>query len=309
MEQKIIDLNEVIESARRLIARLLTEDISLVVNYCSAALSVFADEGQLHQVLMNLVANARDAMPDGGSLTLTTGKARIDEEFIAAHGYGRMGNYVFFSVADTGTGMAAETAQHIFDPFFTTKEQGKGTGLGLSIVYGIIKQHEGYIEVDSSHNSGTKFTVYLPENHSGALTENSDDLAVSSLCGEETILLVDDNSNVRSALASILRHHGYNVIETADGKSAVELFRASVAVIRLIILDLVMPGQSGKVTFHQLREIGAETPVIFLTGNSGTTSPGDEPADKYSVVLMKPIDHVNLTETIRKLLDSGQGGD
>lgn len=226
---------------------------------------------------------------------------QLDSRSVDTHGYGKAGNYVTFKVTDSGTGIPSDKMQFIFEPFFTTKEQGKGTGLGLSIVYGIVKQHEGYVQAEVTNNSGTTFTIYLPE-VSTEIPASDSDGTTAIVHGEETILVAEDDDAVRASLVYTLKHHGYNVIEAEDGQSAVETLIKNGNAIRLVTLDLIMPGQSGKETFKQLREIRPAIPIIFLTGYANDVNRCDELIDENTVLLMKPVESPLLTETINRLL-------
>ena len=202
------------------------------------------DITQIGQVLMNLATNARDAMPHGGSLTIATDKVTLDESFRKIHGFGLPGDYVKLSVSDTGTGMDERTMEHIFEPFFTTKEVGKGTGLGLASAYGIMKQHNGYINVSSRPGEGSTFLLYLPEVKEKPRETRS--AVHEAKGGSETLLLAEDNADIRSVMSGILKMSGYTVIDAVNGRNAVEKFREHQDEIKLVILDVVMPEENGR---------------------------------------------------------------
>jgi PAS domain S-box-containing protein len=299
---KLTNLNSVVEEAHQLLSRLAPETIEFSISYDPDTLDVVVDGGQVQQVLINLVTNACDAMPDGGVLTVRTGRAVIDAAFIAHHGFGKPGNYATITVTDSGCGLDERTKSHIFEPFFTTKEMGRGTGLGLSIVYGIVKQHDGFISVDSTPAKGTSFIVYFQEKFSQSSEGEADDEQVVPPGGRETILVVEDEQMVRTALASILRHQGYEIIEATDGESAMELFRERSRDIHLVITDMVMPKMSGREACSRLREIRQDVPVLFVTGYAGKMLQTFDQLEERTSLLMKPVDPLKLLEKVRELL-------
>jgi len=260
-----VNINEIITHMKNILSRVIGEDILFKVILKDEELFVMADPGQIEQVLMNLATNAKDAMPDGGQLIIETFTLQMDNEFIKSHGYGKQGNYAVISVTDTGIGMDAETQEKIFEPFFTTKEVAKGTGLGLAMVYGIIKQHEGFINVYSEPGKGTTFRIYLPL----ISIQNSGQREIISTeieKGAGTILLVEDEENVRVSLKQMIEEFGYEVITAENGEKAVELFAENKDTIHLCILDLIMPGMNGKETFDKIKQIKSTVKVIFLSG-------------------------------------------
>ena len=242
-----VDMNDVVERFNKFLLRLLREDIELKTKYADKELPVLADRGQLEQVLMNLVTNARDAMPNGGRIIIETGQVAMDDVFVATHGFGRAGDYVLLSVTDTGTGIPENAKDKIYDPFFTTKEEGKGTGLGLSMVYGIVKKHQGFITMYSQPDMGTTFKIYLPLVHAVVPTEDENaEEQVPLRGGTETVLLVEDDASLRALSANVLRNYGYTVIEAVDGLDAVVKFMKNQKSIRLTVLDGIMPRMNGK---------------------------------------------------------------
>jgi len=246
---KPVDINKVIKKVEALLIRVIGEDIELRTILAHRDLVVMADAGQIEQVLMNLAANARSAMPDGGILSIGTEALELDDAFTKAHGYGIPGLYALVSVTDTGHGMDEKTKERIFEPFFTTREVGKGTGLGLAMVYGIIKQHEGYITTYSELGRGTTFKIYLPLIQAEAeLTEPVRPAAAGSgpPKGRETVLLAEDDSEVRKITRNILEGSGYRVIEAVDGEDAINKFLLNKDEIQLLIFDVIMPKKSGK---------------------------------------------------------------
>jgi PAS domain S-box-containing protein len=305
MSPKKVNLNEIVMNVAKLLTRIIGEDIQLKAVCKGAPLRVFADSGQIEQILMNLAANARDAMPNGGTLTIETGEEEIDESFIHAYGYGDVGIYVALSVSDTGKGMDNETRKKIFEPFFTTKEVGKGTGLGLSIVYGVIKQHNGYINVYSEPNEGTTFRIYLPQVYEEDANAEKGPAPEHPRMGSETVLLAEDDETIRELAGSILRQYGYDVILAHDGEDAVEKFKANKEKIAVIVMDMIMPRKSGKEAYEKIRKVRSDVKIIFMSGYSpdllhdrGIFADGGE-------VLIKPIHPLELVRKVRAVLDSG----
>ena len=258
-----IDLNNSIITTEKLLRRLLTEDIELRTLLTKESTVVMADKSQMDQILFNLVTNARDAMPKGGVLIIETDVADMDDGFVNAHGFGKRGKYVVMSVSDTGEGMDETTREKIFDPFFTTKEQGKGTGLGLPTVYGIVKQHNGYITVYSEPRHGTTFRIYLPAVRMKISREKIGRTPIVS--GSETVLIAEDNEEVRCFVKEALQEHGYKTIEAVDGEDAVERFK-QYRDVDLIILDSVMPKKNGREVYEEIRLIDPDIKVIFTSG-------------------------------------------
>jgi PAS domain S-box-containing protein len=303
MSPKKVNLNEIVMNVGKMLSRIIGEDILLKTACTGKPLRVLADSGQIEQVLMNLAANARDAMPSGGTLTIATGVEEIDESFIHEYGYGDAGSYVVLSVSDTGKGMDNETRKKIFEPFFTTKEVGKGTGLGLSIVYGVIKQHNGYINVYSEPDEGTTFRIYLPQVYDEDADTGKEALPEHPRMGSETVLLAEDDESIRELAGSILRQYGYDVILAHDGEDAVEKFKAGKEKIAAIVMDMIMPRKSGKEAYEEIRKIRPNVRILFMSGYSpdllhdrGLSASGEE-------VLLKPIHPLDLVRKVRAVLD------
>ena len=253
MSTRPVNLNEIVGVVKKLIVRLIGEDIEVKILLSEDALTVMADPGQIEQVLINLATNARDAMEGGGVLTIITKPVELDNNFIMAHNYGKKGKYAFVSVTDTGTGMDERTKEKIFDPFFTTKEVGKGTGPGLAIVYGIIKQHNGYINVYSEQGQGTTFNIYLPLTRKAEVKETKLAEIASSMDGAETVLLAEDEGEVRQITKTVLEKFGYKVIEAVDGEDAVNKFMENRDKIELLIFDVIMPKKTGKEAYEEIK--------------------------------------------------------
>jgi PAS domain S-box-containing protein len=301
MEMKPHKITTIVKDVEKLLQRLMPEDIELTIKLGDDA-TVRADMTQIDQVLINLATNARDAMPKGGRLTIETGRVVIDEEFRKIHGYGEPGKYALVSVADTGTGIDEKTKERMFEPFFTTKEVGKGTGLGLSIVYGIVKQHSGYITVESEQGKGTFFHIYLPEVRAEVAPETKE-AQPDMQGGTETILLAEDNLDIRRVTSHTLAISGYTVIEAADGRDAVEKFREHQDEIKLIILDVVMPEKNGKEAYEEIRTMRHDIKALFMSGYTSDVVFDKGVLAKALDYIAKPIAPNELLHKVRNILD------
>ncbi|NTW67174.1 MAG: DUF3365 domain-containing protein [Nitrospirae bacterium] len=297
-----LELNGIIMRVEKLLKRLIREDIELRTELTHRSTMVMADSIQVEQMLMNLVTNARDAMPRGGRLTITSAVVDLDAEFVAAHQYGKPGPYVRITVADTGDGMDERTRERIFEPFFTTKEMGKGTGLGLATVYGIIKQHRGFIDVESAPGAGTSFHLYFPlipksaEDSSGRA-----DVALSG--GTETILVAEDDEMIRILTRSVLMEFGYQVIEARDGDDAVRVFRENRDRVDLLLLDVIMPRKNGKAAYEEIREIRPGIKALFMSGYSADMVSNEGILEKGISFISKPVSPTELLLKVREVLD------
>ncbi|HEX9024002.1 MAG TPA: ATP-binding protein, partial [Geobacteraceae bacterium] len=304
MNPQKVNLNDLVMNVGKLLTRIIGEDVHLKTVCTGKPLMIFADSGQIEQVLMNLATNARDAMPGGGILTIETGSQDVDSSFIHEYGYGEAGKYVTMVVSDSGRGMDAVTCKKIFEPFFTTKEVGKGTGLGLSIVYGVVKQHNGYINVYSEPGKGTCFRIYLPQIY----VENADnkEVAVPELprMGSETVLVAEDDATIRKIVESILSKFGYEVILAVDGADAVEKFRLHKDRIELTVMDMIMPRKGGKEAYEEIRNIRPDAKVLFMSGYSPDLLHDRGVFDSRDEVLIKPIHPLDLVRKVRNVLDS-----
>ncbi len=299
---KPINVNEVIKGVEKILLRLIGADIELSTHLSDKDLIVMADSTQMEHVLMNLATNARDAMPEGGNLLISSDFTEIDERFINMYGYGEKGKYAVITVSDTGVGIDEQTKDKIFEPFFTTKEVGKGTGLGLAMVYGIVKQHDGFINVYSEPGKGTTFKIYLPLIHAEITDTKEIELPISK-GGTETILVAEDDAMVRKFMREVLEGAGYTVIEAKDGEDAIDVFIENKDRIQLLILDVIMPKKNGKEVYETLKESNPYIKALFISGYSadilhkkGIISEGPE-------VILKPISSDNLLRKIRDLLD------
>jgi PAS domain S-box-containing protein len=297
-----IEINGIILRVEKLLKRLIREDIELITSLAHADTTVMADSVQVEQVLMNLVTNARDAMPRGGTLTISTSIEELNEDYIAVHGYGKPGAYVKLSIADTGAGMDERTRERIFEPFFTTKEMGKGTGLGLASSYGLVKQHKGFIDVDSEPGRGTTFLIYLPALNRDA--SKKDVPAESSLKGgTESILVAEDDEVIRNLTSSILREFGYTVIVAMDGNDAVRAFKENRDRIGLLLFDVIMPRRNGKDAFEEIRTMRPDIKVLFISGYSADMISTEGILEEGLSFISKPVSPSELLRKVREILD------
>lgn len=299
LSPQALDAHESITSVFKMVRRLIGENVELAFDFGAARSGILADEGQLAQILLNLVVNARDAMPNGGCLTVSTENRTIAES--AVDGL-KAGDYLVIGLRDAGCGMSADTMQHVFEPFFTTKNVGCGTGLGLATVHGIVKQHGGHIDVTSRLGSGSYFEVLLPlHDETGAAAAGSEPgVAVG---GSETILLAEDDAAVRTLFERCLRRAGYRVLTAADGHAAVAVHRENVGAIDLAVLDVVMPGRSGRQVFKAMQALDPDLGVLFLSGYPLDREDGLQEWDTTLPLLRKPMTCDVLCREVRRQLD------
>jgi CheY-like chemotaxis protein len=295
-----LNLNDIINDSVKLLEGVLDKRIGLKINLSDNIPIIEGDPNQLEQVIMNLMVNARDAMPDGGLITINTKLGDVGGDRRDLPAYIVPGRYAVLTVADTGCGIAKEVINRIFDPFFTTKEKGKGTGLGLATVYGIVKDHKGYISVQSEVGQGTSFDIYLPA--SGKIARKFAKPQIASVEGNENILLVDDDKDVLNLVKDILENHGYNVMPVDNSLNAVDIFRNRADKIQLVITDIVMPLMEGNELIKILREIKPDIKIVVISGYSDETINKDSGIDAF---LKKPFEGNELLSTIRRILDRG----
>lgn len=300
---QLVNLNDIIRSVEKLLMRLLGEDIEFKVEFAREDLIIMADTGQIDQILINLAINAKDAMPDGGSLTITTESVYLDREFFISTEHGKPGQYTMISVTDTGIGMDEQTKERIFDPFFTTKEVGKGTGLGLSTVYGIIKQHKGYHEVSSEPGKGTTFKIYLPLSSESVIKEKESEMLLIPTGGTETVLIAEDDENVRKITTHILEEYGYKVIEAKDGDDAVRKFIKNKDKIEFLLLDVIMPKKNGKELYNEIKGIKPEIKALFISGYTADVIHKKGVLAEGINFLHKPVSPDKLLRKVREILD------
>ncbi len=298
---KPVNVNSIIRNVGNLLARIIGEDIQLRTDVTDQDLVVVADTGQVEQILMNLATNARDAMQSGGLLTVKTEPFEIGQDFLKRHGFGRQGNYALVTVSDTGIGMDAGTRSRIFEPYFTTKETGKGTGLGLSMVYGIVKQHRGYIIVESEPGRGTIFKIYLPRVQSRT-QEDGAAKRVTALTGTGTILLAEDDDLVRNLVTTVLTEFGYSVISSSDGEQAIEKFADNKDQIDLLVFDMIMPKKNGIQAYEEIRKIQPGIKALFMSGYLGDTVKNGGKNDLILNIVEKPISQMDLLVRIREAM-------
>jgi two-component system, cell cycle sensor histidine kinase and response regulator CckA len=294
-------INAILGGIEELLSRLLTEDIEFSIVPSDSDMVIMADVTQLDQVLINLATNARDAMPRGGKLVVEAKEVILDSDFAELHGYGRQGAHAMITVTDTGCGMDRETKEKIFEPFFTTKEAGRGTGLGLSIVYGIVKQHNGYITARSEPGKGTVFEVYFPTVEMETADEEQPFQDIPG--GKETILVAEDNPDLRVLMGTILKPKGYTVIEATDGEDAVQRFIKNRDSIDLIILDVVMPNKNGKEAHDEIRMVNPNIKTIFMSGYTGDVVIDKGVLDSTVEFVSKPLSPSELLLKVREVLD------
>lgn len=299
---KSVNINSIIHETEKLLERLITEDIKLITDLSPEDVIVMADPSQIDQILFNLVTNAKDAMSSGGDLKISTRIAELDREFVLTHGFGKTGRYAILEVSDTGTGMSRDTIEKMYNPFFTTKEVGKGTGLGLSTVYGIVKQHNGYITVCSKPDQGTTFHIYFP-----VVKNMTHEMLVSDIrpvrCGKETILVAEDDDNVRYFITDILNRFGYKVIGAKDGADAICKFREHKD-ISLMVIDSIMPHKNGKEVYDFIKQIKPDIKILFMSGYSADML-ADKGILKHEVnYIEKPIYYEDFILKIRDILDN-----
>lgn len=307
LQPEDISLNDVASQALEILESSLGSKIE-VTSYLSPDLySVRGDFTQMQQVVMNLCLNARDAMPQGGRLVLETRNMRIGEEYCKRHADARPGSYVAISVSDTGTGMDAETLARIFEPFFTTKGPGKGTGLGLAVVYGIVNQHGGFIHAYSEVGAGTTFGIYLPAIHAEP-DQEAPEADSDFPAGTECILVADDNEDFRAVAQETLKKLGYEIVAASDGKEALELFNANADRIRLLVLDVMMPGMQGTEVCEEVRKRFPGFPAVLVTGYSEKILDGWSEGKPNLRILSKPYSAHSLAKSVREALDSTGGG-
>lgn len=301
MNPKTEKLNDIVRNVEKFLKRVIGENIQLETSFKEEDLLIHADSNQIEQVLMNLATNARDAISGEGCLIIQTESVELDESFIKSHGYGKTGPFALISVTDNGMGMDKDTCAKIFDPFFTTKETGKGTGLGMAIVYGIVKQHNGYINVYSEPGHGTTFRIFIPLLTSGEVVAAKAVLPFPE-GGKETILLAEDEPSIRSLLATTLRDFGYTVIEAEDGSDALEKFKEYQNDIHLLVFDVIMPKKSGTETYEEIRALRPGIKILFLTGYTADFIRSKGLVDDNQELLMKPIFPVDLVRKIEEML-------
>jgi PAS domain S-box-containing protein len=305
LELKVVDVNSIVSDMERLLRPLIGEDIELITRLATDLGRTRADAGQIEQVIMNLVVNSKDAMPEGGKLTIQTANVNLDDDLRREYSYIQPGPYVMLSVSDDGHGMDKETQARIFEPFFTTKEKGKGTGLGLSTVYGIVKQSGGYVFVNSEVERGTTFRIYLPRVEDAAEPLGQVRTAQAASGGSETVLLVEDEESVRQLVRETLEAKGYQVLEADQGEVALRIASSHQDAIHMLITDVMMPGMSGRELARQLSASHPQTKVLFLSGYTEDAILHQGGLDPGTAFLQKPFTLQALSRKVREVLNDG----
>ncbi|MGO8790216.1 MAG: PAS domain S-box protein [Terriglobia bacterium] len=301
---QVLDLNSVVANLEKMLRRLIREDIELVTVPQHDLGRVKADRGQIEQVIVNLAVNARDAMPQGGKLTIQTADFTLDESFVRTHTGATAGPHVMLAVSDTGVGMDAETLAHIFEPFFTTKEEGKGTGFGLATVYGIVKQSAGSIWAYSEPGQGSTFKVYLPRSDEPAPEVGDVMQRSKSTAGSETVLVVEDEQGVRSLVSKALAAQGYRVLESDGPVAAASIIKRYAQPIHMLLTDVVMPQMSGKVLANRMSVLHPETRVLYMSGYTDDAVVRDGILEANTFFLQKPFTSSALVQKVREVLDT-----
>ena len=308
LQPRIMDLNETVSDVEKMLLRVLGEDIEVTSRLEPALARVKADPGQMHQVLMNLAVNARDAMPHGGKLIMETANAVIDAAYADSRPGLHAGKYAMLAVSDTGHGMDSETLAHIFEPFYTTKGPGKGTGLGLATVYGIIKQSGGHVWVYSEPEKGTTFRVYLPAEQSAAETVAGQADVQQVICGTETILLVEDESDLREIARVFLSGYGYRILDAPSAPAALNLAKQFQGTIDLLLTDVIMPGMSGRQLAEQVAALRPSIKIVYMTGYTDDMVVHHRILEPGVSVLQKPFTRQQLGAKVRTALDTASDG-
>jgi signal transduction histidine kinase len=304
LQPRVVSLNEIARRMEKMLRHMIGEDLELVMLLQPDAGNVRADQGQIEQVIMNLAANARDAMPRGGTLSFQTANLRADDALLSVHPEVAPGEYVTLTVTDTGTGMGPQTIARIFEPFFTTKELGKGTGLGLATVYGIIKQSGGYIYCASELGKGTSFQIHLPRVLEARSADPNNPSPESGNQGGETILLVEDEEALRRYCRAILVRKGYSVLEAASGDEALEVVRSAGTNVHLLLTDVVMPHMSGPELGRKLRVLQPDVRLLYMTGYSEDLASRHGFLGADADFIEKPFDSASLLARVRKALSA-----
>jgi PAS domain S-box-containing protein len=304
LQPETLNLNEMVAEMSTMLRRLIGEDIDLVAIARPDLELIHADPGQVQQIIMNLAVNARDAMPQGGKLTIETANVDLDEAYVRGHPPVEKGPYVMLAISDNGIGMDSATQARIFEPFFTTKGQGKGTGLGLSTVYGIVKQSNGFIWVYSEPGKGTTFKIYFPRVEGKSAKIPTENKSESGFWGSETVLVVEDEESVRALACRILSGRGYNILEAPNGKEALRMVREYPGKIHLVLTDVVMPGMSGKELVSQLEALRPGIKALYISGYTDNAIVHHGTLDSAVAFLQKPFAVGSLAGKVREVIDS-----
>jgi len=304
LEARVLELATVVSNAETLLRRLIGEDIEIVTISDHSLGRIRADPTQIEQVVMNLAINARDAMPDGGRLTIETANVDLDEGYALSHPDVQAGPYVLLAVSDNGTGMSAETLSHVYEPFFTTKEAGRGTGLGLATVYGIVRQSGGHLAVYSEVGHGTSFKIYLPRIEAAAASPTTSTAGAERTLGTETVLLIEDDASLREVILDQLTDGGYKVVTGENVAGALHNAEQHEGPIHLVITDIVMPGMGGREAVRRVRASRPDIRVIYMSGYSGGAAGAQGLTEPDGAFLQKPFSLAGLLRRTREVLDA-----
>ena len=302
LEKKVISINKIIRNFLKILSKMVGEDIVIKTYLSKETCTIEADPGQIEQIIMNLIINAKDAMPDGGEIIIETDVIQLDEFYTNKNVEVKPGKYVLLTISDSGEGMDEEVTAKIFEPFFTTKELGRGTGLGLSIVYGIVKQHNGYIFVYSEKNKGTTFKIYFPASDKIPENEESKTGNREILQGNETILIVDDDHSICQFILDILKPLGYNCLIANSGREAIDIIRKYKGDIHLLLTDIVMPYMNGRQLAEIIKKERPDIKIIFMSGYTENVITQNGEFEKEIYNLSKPITPIKLIQKIRSVL-------
>jgi len=302
IQPRPLDMSTIVNDAERMLQRLIGEDIELVTTLDPLLGRVMADPDQIHQVIMNLVVNARDAMPEGGKLEITIKNVDVDKGSLDVHPDAIPGGYVLMTITDTGIGMDEDTLQRAFEPFFTTKQPGEGTGLGLSTVYGIVRQSGGWIHVQSEVGQGTSCKVYLPRIDTWSVPDRAESDGAKVLRGDETVLVVEDNEAVRRLTKTILKAYGYQVLEAGNSTEAFALEKEHSGEIHLLLTDVILPGMNGKSLSERLRALRPKLKVLFTSGYTADVIARRGVLQRDVAYLQKPFGPDSLAAKVREVL-------
>jgi PAS domain S-box-containing protein len=306
MQPKVIELNQLIRKMDATIKQICGEDIELDIILNSEQGHIKVDPGQMEQVISNLLTNARDAMPNGGKIIIETNSVILDETYLKRHPVVKTGSYVMLVITDSGCGMNKDTLAHIFEPFFSTKEKGKGSGMGLATVYGIVKQSDGYIWVYSELDMGTTFKIYLPRVEESIVAIEKPVISDQSMRGKETVLVVEDEDEVRNLVSEMLRFYGYNVLEAANASNALSIFEKYQKSIDLILTDIIMPQMSGTELIERILTTYPDIKVLYMSGYTDNTLVGHGLLADEKYFIQKPFSAANLVEKVRLILDESR---
>jgi PAS domain S-box-containing protein len=304
VQPQMLDLNEIVSRMNTLLGRLISEDVDLAIHLATPLDRVLADPGQIEQIILNLALNARDAMPNGGVLTIETANTDLDAHWVAQHPGASEGHHVMLLISDNGIGMDETVQAHLFEPFFTTKEDGQGTGLGLATVYDIVKQSGGSIFVDSQPERGTTFMIVLPRAEPSADLPSASQPEPRSLGGTETILLVEDQPKVRAVIRDILARRGYQVLEGANGDEALSVLKTHQGEVHLLLTDVVMRGMSGRDLAEQLAATRPRLRILYMSGYTDDTIVHHGVLEAGMAFIQKPFTATVLLQKIRDLIDA-----